>query len=178
VNPFAAKFCKFSRKGFLKTNFGPKSSTTCDFRPRYLRNDYKSRKLTTNWPAYGMMTFHFGRPFVKRLALCYRTVVLSACLSCRVCDIGILWPNGWMDEDETCHTDRLRQWPQCLRWGPTYSSQKGDADPNFRPMSVVAKWLHGLRYHLVWSIGLCPSDFVLDGDPVPLLKKGAEPPNF
>jgi len=33
----------------------------------------------------------FGRPFVKRFALCYRTVV---CLS--DCDVGVLWPNGWM----------------------------------------------------------------------------------
>jgi len=31
----------------------------------------------------------FGRPFVKQFALCYRTVV---CLSCPVCDVGVLWP--------------------------------------------------------------------------------------
>ena len=30
----------------------------------------------------------FGRPFEKRLALCYRTVV------CPVCNVGVLWPNG------------------------------------------------------------------------------------
>ena len=28
------------------------------------------------------------------------------------------------------------------------------------------------------EVGVGPSDFVLDGDPVPLPKKGAEPPNF
>ena len=39
--------------------------------------------------------------------------------------------------------------------------------PNFRPISVVAKWLDGLR---------CPGDFVLDGEPATLPKKGAEPP--
>ena len=34
----------------------------------------------------------FGRPFVKRFALC--------CLSvCPVCSVGVLWPNGWMDQD-------------------------------------------------------------------------------
>jgi len=37
----------------------------------------------------------FGRPFVKRFALCYRTVVLS------VCDVGALWPNGCTDIDES-----------------------------------------------------------------------------
>ena len=35
------------------------------------------------------------RPFVKQFALCYRSVVLA------VCDVGVLWPNGWMDQDET-----------------------------------------------------------------------------
>ena len=40
-----------------------------------------------------------GRPFVKRFALCYRTDVLSVCLS--VCDVGVLWLNGWMDRDAT-----------------------------------------------------------------------------
>ena len=28
------------------------------------------------------------------------------CLSRLVCDVGALWPNGWMDQDETCHGDR------------------------------------------------------------------------
>ena len=28
------------------------------------------------------------------------------------------------------------------------------------------------------EVGLGPGDFVLDGDPAPLPKKGAEPPNF
>ena len=49
----------------------------------------------------------FGRPFVKLLALCYQTIVLSVQ---SVCDVGVLWPNGWMDEDENLHGGRL--WPQ------------------------------------------------------------------
>jgi len=39
----------------------------------------------------------FGRLFVKRFALCYRTVV---CLSSPVCNVGVLWPNGWTDQDK------------------------------------------------------------------------------
>jgi len=39
----------------------------------------------------------FGRPFVKRFALCYRR--MSVCPVCRVCDVGVLWPNAWMDLD-------------------------------------------------------------------------------
>jgi len=64
---------------------------------------------------------------------------------------------------------------------PASPPQNGAEPPNFRPMSVVTKWLHGLglRYNLVWRYAaLGPSDFVLDGDPAPDLKKGAEPPVF
>jgi len=35
---------------------------------------------------------------------------LSVCLSCRVCNVGVLWPNGWMNLDETWHADRPRPW--------------------------------------------------------------------
>jgi len=41
-------------------------------------------------------TFVFGWLFVKRFALCYRTIVLSICLSVlSVSNVGALWPNGW-----------------------------------------------------------------------------------
>jgi len=42
----------------------------------------------------------FGRPFVKWFTLCYQILV---CLSCPVCDVDVLWPNGWMDQGETWH---------------------------------------------------------------------------
>ena len=67
----------------------------------------------------------FGRPFVKRLALCYQTVVcLSVCFVCPVCDVRALWPNGWTDKDETWHSGRFRDWPHCLGWGPSSSPLK------------------------------------------------------
>jgi len=36
-----------------------------------------------------------------------------------------------------------------VRWGPSSPSPKGTQPANFRPMSIVAKRLHGLRCHLV-----------------------------
>jgi len=52
---------------------------------------------------------------------CYRTVVLSVML-------GVLWPNGWMDQDEAWHAGR--PWQHCVRWGP--SSPHGEAQqPSF-----------------------------------------------
>jgi len=70
-------------------------------------------------------------------------VCLSVCLS--VCDVGVLWPNSWMDQYVMWHGGRPR--PHCVRWWPT-SPKRGTA-PNFRPMTVVAKRLDGLRCHLV-----------------------------
>ena len=31
----------------------------------------------------------------ERFALCYRSVVCPVCMS--ICDVSVLWPNGWMD---------------------------------------------------------------------------------
>ena len=39
----------------------------------------------------------------------------------------------------------------------------------------MAGWI---KMPLGMGVGLDPSDFVLDGDPAPLPKEGAEPPNF
>jgi len=110
------------------------------------------------------------------------SVCLSVCLS--LCNGGVVWPNGWTDQDETWHAvrPRPRPVPHCVRWGPSYPKSgrqtagwikmplstevglgpgfilldgdpappKREQSPNFRTMSVVAKRLDGLRYHLVW----------------------------
>ena len=97
----------------------------------------------------------FGRPFVKRFALCYQTVVCLSVLSVlsdspvSVCDVGVLWPNGWTDQNETWHAGRPRPWPHCVSWRPTPLPQRG-ANPHFWPVYVAAKWLDGSRCHLVW----------------------------
>jgi len=36
-----------------------------------------------------------------------------------ICDVGVLWPNGWTDQDETWHA--ARPWRLCVRWGPSPS---------------------------------------------------------
>jgi len=76
----------------------------------------------------------FGRPFVKRFALCYQTVV---CLSCPVClslsNVVVLWPNGLTDQDETWHAGRPRPCPHCVRRGPSSPSPKGAQSPIFGP---------------------------------------------
>jgi len=102
-------------------------------------------------------------------------------LSCPVClsvyNVGILWLNGWTDQDETWHADRPRPRPHCVRWGPS-STKRGHSPPsNFRPMSIVAKRLDRSRCHLVGGRPRPIGDIVLDGDPAPP-KRGTALPNF
>ena len=94
----------------------------------------------------------FGRPFIKRFTLCYQTVV---CLSCLVCDVGVLWPNGWMDQDETWHAGRPRPCPHCVRWGPSSPPQKGAEPPIFGPCPL---WPNGwMDQDGTWHGGGSPS---------------------
>jgi len=80
-------------------------------------------------------------------------VCLSVGLSCpvlSVCNVGVLWPNGCMDHDETWHGARPRPRQHCVRLGPSCPSfKKGGIAPNFWAMSIVAKRQDGLRCHLV-----------------------------
>ena len=79
----------------------------------------------------------FGRPFVKRFALCYQTVVLFL-LS--ICDVGVLWLNGWMGQEETWHRCRPRSTPQTGT--QLHTPEKGDTIPNFQPCLLWPKgWM-------------------------------------
>jgi len=75
-----------------------------------------------------------------------RWPVLSAC------NIGVLWPDGWMDQDATWYGGRPQHRRHCAKWGPSslLHGKGHSSPPTFRPMSIVAKWLDGSGYHLVW----------------------------
>ena len=123
----------------------------------------------------------FRRPFVKRFALCYRSVVcLSVCLSvCPVCNVGVLWPNGWTDPEETWRAGRPRPWPHCIRWGPSSPSPKGHSHPFLVHICCgrMARWI---QMPLGTEVGLGPDHIVLDGAHPPKNKGGERgtAPNF
>ena len=80
-----------------------------------------------------------GRPFVKRFALCYQTVTSLS----DVCDVGLLWPNGWLDQDENWHAGRPRPWPHCVRLGTSSSPPNGNS-PQFLAhicCDPMAEWI-------------------------------------
>jgi len=73
------------------------------------------------------------------------------CLSCPLCNVDVLWPNGWTDQDETWHAGRPRP-DHIVRWGPSSPlSQRGAEPPIFGPyllwpngsMDPAAIWYGG-----------------------------------
>ena len=99
-----------------------------------------------------LWTFHTIQP--SSWATVCRTVRLmlsDRCLS--VCNIVVLWPNGWMDYDATWYGGGARPRRHCVRWGNQLFPQKGHSSSStFRPMSIVAKPLDWSRCHLIWSM--------------------------
>jgi len=87
-----------------------------------------------------------------------------------------LWPNGWTDQDETWHAGRPRPWPHCVRWGPS-SPPKGHS-PQFSTRICCGQMATWIKMSVGMELGLGPGDFVLEGTPLPLPKRGAEAPQF
>jgi len=75
-----------------------------------------------------------------------RPMLSDRCLSdmsCPVYDVGVLWPNGWMDQGATWQGGRSRPKRHCVTWRPSSLTPKGGRTHNLRPrpMSIVAKRL-------------------------------------
>ena len=94
----------------------------------------------------------FGRPFVKRFALCYRTVVCLSVLSVR----PVLFVT-FVCCGQTVGRIKMKLGRQVgldpdhivLDGDPAPPPSKGHSPLIFGPISVAAKWLHGSRSHLV-----------------------------
>ena len=89
---------------------------------------------------------------------------VGLCLSVlSVCNVGVLWPNGWMDQDETWHAGRPQPWPHCVRWRPSSPSPKGHSPPFSAHICCgQAGWI---KLPLGIEVCLGPGHIVLDGDP-------------
>ena len=103
---------------------------------------------------------------------------LSYLSVCPVCDVGVLWPTDWMDQDETWHAGRSRPWPHCVRWGPSSPSPHG-AQPQFSAHICCGQVAGWIKMPLGMEVGLGSGDFVLNEDPAPPPQKGGRvPPQF
>jgi len=114
-----------------------------------------------------------------------RAMLSDRCLSCpvsavlSVCNVGVLWPNGWTDQNETWHAGRPSSWPHCIRWGPSSLSPKGGgAPPLIFGHICCGQMAAGITMPLGTEVGFSPGDFMLDGDPATPRKRHTHPPNF
>ena len=107
--------------------------------------------------------YSFWRPFVKRFALCYRTVVLSVLSVLSLCDVRALWPNGWTDQDKMKLDTQLGLGPGHIVLGgdPAPSPLKGHS-PQFSAHICCGQMAAWNKMSLGMEVGLGPGDFVLD----------------
>ena len=78
----------------------------------------------------------------------------------------LLWPNGWMYQDATWY-DGIGLGPGNIVLDAHPAPPPKGHSPKFRPMSVVAKRLHGSRFALGTEVGLGQGYIVLHGDSAP-----------
>ena len=93
----------------------------------------------------------------------------------------LLWPNGWIHQDATWYGGRPQPRGLCVRWGPSPLPKRGKArgwSPQFSAHVYCGRTAGWIKMALSMEACLGPGHIVLDADPVPLPKKGAEPPNF
>jgi len=76
--------------------------------------------------------------------------VLSCPICLSVCNVGVLWPNSWMDQDETSGGGMPRPEPHSFRWGPS-CTQKGHS-----PIPIIIPCL-------LWPNGWMDQDATLYG---------------
>ena len=95
-----------------------------------------------------------------------------SCPVCPVCNVGALWPNSWIDQDETWYAGRPRHGdggrspprPQCARWGPSSPSSKRKRSPQFLAHVYYGQLAGWIKMALGSEAGLGPAT-LLDGDP-------------
>jgi len=108
----------------------------------------------------------FGRP----LQVTVRPVLRDRCPVClSVCNVGVLWPSGWMDQDATWYGGRPRSRRHCVRWRPS-SPRRGAQQPlphfstHFAlarsPISATAELLFKEIHHTTVAIWLNGSALV------------------
>jgi len=87
----------------------------------------------------------------------------------------LLWPSGWMHQDATWYGGRPQPRGICVRWGPSLPSPKRGRSPQFSADVYCGQTAAWIKMPLATEVGVGPDDNVLDTDPAPLPKKGAEP---
>ena len=126
---------------------------------------------------YGL--FDFGPPFVKRFALCYRTVVLSCLVRLSVTLVYCGQTVGWITMKRGTKVGLCRS--HTVLDGDPAPPKTGRSSPNkghipqFSAHVRCGQTAVWIKMPLGSEVGLGPGHIVLDEDPAPP-KKGAQHP--
>jgi len=106
-------------------------------------------------------------PFSHFWATVCKTVrpILSDCchaLTCPVClylcNVGVFWPNGWMDQDATRYGGKPWPRPHCVRWRPSSSLAKGNSSlPHFSAHIALARSVISATAELLYFVQMWKS---------------------
>ena len=102
--------------------------------------------------------------------------VLCVCLSCPVCDVRALWPNGWTDHDETWHAVGLVPGHNVLDGDPPPPLPKGHRFPQFSAHICCGQMAAWIKMSLGTEVGLGLREIVFAVDPA-TPRKWAHPPH-
>jgi len=95
------------------------------------------------------------------------------CLSCTICNVVVLWPNGGTHEDETWHAVSLGPGHIVLDGDPGLPPRKGHT-VQFSAHVCCRQMARWIKMQLGMKVRLGLGGFVLDGNPAPPPKKGAD----
>jgi len=123
-----------------------------------------------------VFTSAFGRPFVKRFTVCYRTVVLS-CLSVMLVHCGqtVGWIKMKLGTEVGLGSSHIVLDGDPARPPP---QKKGAQPPVFSAHVRCGQMAGQTKVPLGMEVGISSGDFVLDGDPAPPTKNGGTTPNY
>jgi len=147
-----------------------------ELNPQGIRSSLGLPESTSQMPTCRLVRFsRFWATVCKTVC----PVLLDRCLSRLVCDVGIFWPNGWMDQDATWHVVGVNLGHIVLDGDPaSVSPQKGHG-PQFSVHVCCGQTAGWIKMPFGTEIRLGPGHIVLDWDPVPPYGKGhSSPPLF
>ena len=135
---------------------------TCIY-PIVVKRNIRLSRSCMHTVRYAAFASVFGRPFVKRFALCYRTVVcMSVCLSCLTvtlvhCGQTVRWIKMKLDMQVGLGPSHM---------GTHFPSSKGHS-PQFSAHVCCGQTAGWIKMPLGTMVGLGPGNIVLDADTAP-----------
>jgi len=122
----------------------------------------------------------FGRPLVKRFALCYPSVVCLCCAVLSCLSVTLMYCGQTVEPIKMKMGKQVGLCPVHIVLGGDRAlpPPKGHSLSEFSAHTCCGQMAARIKMPLGMELGLDPGDFVLDRDPAQPPQKGAEPPDF